>query len=79
MKKCKKIKEIELSLLYKRLCERKNYPYPKGKWREIVEAWGEYMRRFKKRKIDYADILKEGKISKKDAVSLSEYVGCELV
>ena len=64
--------KIELSLLHRRLCKRANYAYSKDKWNVLLYGW-------RKKYNHSAAHVKKGWLSKNDAVSLSEYVGYDLL
>ena len=67
-----------MTTLYKRFCTAVDYNPTLHQFRTLVYGWAAQEKR-RHRRVDTALIFRRGWMSKKDAVSLSEYAGYHLL
>lgn len=70
--------KIALGVLHKRLNLQAGYEFSQFQWQSLIYAWCAERRR-KGHHAKPCEIFKKGWLSKKDAVSLSEYAGYNLL
>ena len=70
--------QIEMTTLYKRFGTAVDYNPTLHQFRTLVYGWAAQEKR-RHRRVDTALIFRRGWMSKKDAVSLSEYAGYNLL